>query len=55
MPAGLLFDSTTVPANWLRVGGALFTLIGMQYLGTGAWVSAPPPPYSPPPGFTAQP
>lgn len=33
--AGLLFDALAVPSGWIRVGGALFALIGLQYLGTG--------------------
>lgn len=31
---GLLFrDAAVLPAGWIQVGGILFTLIGMQYLG----------------------
>ncbi|KAG1672137.1 hypothetical protein FOA52_001725 [Chlamydomonas sp. UWO 241] len=32
---GLLFDASSVPRGWIRVGGILFALIGAQYLGTG--------------------
>ncbi len=32
---GLLFDASQVPQGWIRVGGILFSLIGLQYLGTG--------------------
>eukprot|EP00197_Chlamydomonas_leiostraca_P006713 CAMPEP_0202875266 /NCGR_PEP_ID=MMETSP1391-20130828/26969_1 /ASSEMBLY_ACC=CAM_ASM_000867 /TAXON_ID=1034604 /ORGANISM="Chlamydomonas leiostraca, Strain SAG 11-49" /LENGTH=234 /DNA_ID=CAMNT_0049556905 /DNA_START=171 /DNA_END=876 /DNA_ORIENTATION=- len=32
---GLLFDPSTVATHWIRVGGILFTLIGLQYLATG--------------------
>ena len=32
---GLLFDARSVPTCWIRLGGVLFALIGMQYLGTG--------------------
>lgn len=32
---GLLFDASVVPSGWIRLGGILFALIGMQYLGTG--------------------
>ncbi|KAG2492294.1 hypothetical protein HYH03_009534 [Edaphochlamys debaryana] len=31
---GLLFNAAEVTAGWIRVGGILFTLIGLQYLGT---------------------
>lgn len=33
--AGLLFSAAEVPRGWIRVGGILFYLIGLQYLGTG--------------------
>lgn len=32
---GLLFDASSVPRGWIRVGGTLFALVGMQYLGAG--------------------
>lgn len=40
--AGLLFDASMVPTGWIRVGAVLFTVFGMQYLGTafGDWQSA---------------
>ena len=31
----LLFPTAVVARGWIRVGGTLFALIGMQYLGTG--------------------
>lgn len=30
---GLLFDASTVPQGWVRVGGVLMTLFGSYYLG----------------------
>ncbi|KAF5841157.1 hypothetical protein DUNSADRAFT_14159 [Dunaliella salina] len=41
---GLLFDATAVPRGWIRVGGILFALIGMQYLGAGLRDGRMPPP-----------
>ena len=34
-PTGLLFDASAIPRGWIRVGGILFALIGMQYFGAG--------------------
>ena len=33
LASGLLFDPSDVPVGWIRVGGILFALIGLQYLG----------------------
>uniref|UniRef100_A0A7S3QQ87 Uncharacterized protein n=1 Tax=Dunaliella tertiolecta TaxID=3047 RepID=A0A7S3QQ87_DUNTE len=41
---GLLFDASAVPRGWIRVGGILFALIGMQYLGAGLRDGRVPPP-----------